>query len=405
MLVIDLVVGALIAVAAILGARAGFARALPIAGFAAGAVLGTRAPLLVGEELDSEFALVIAVPAALIAGGVVGALSESLSAAAAPLMRRSLVVDGAFGAVLAAAAAAVVVWALAPAVSEVGSVRHDVQRSEALERFNALLTPVGPVRRAEAPPLDPPQPGRRSPANKPVDAVGDPRLLRRPEVIRADRSLVKITVSRCGGGFQGTGWIAGHGMIVTNAHVVTASTRVTVRRQGDGPSLEAGVVWFDGIHDLALLRVGELRRAPGLAMAEDARPSTAAITLGFPGGKKTIRRARLQQTTTELKLDALELAEPAGISLTMEERLVTVIAGTSAPGGSGGPVIDREGRVVATVFSGIPKEGRQPAVILAVPNRIVRSALKRANHRVDVPGCDDPPLTPTARESIAARNA
>jgi hypothetical protein len=64
-------------------------------------------------------------------------------------------------------------------------------------------------------------------------------------------------------------------------------------------------------------------------------------------------------------------------------------------------VIDRHGNVVATVFAGIPQSG----LTLGIPNRIVRSALRRANHRVEVPPCNAPPLRPTREESIAARNA
>ena len=399
MLVIDMIVAVLIAAAAVCGARIGLVRALVLAAFAAGAALGTRVPLLLGEQLDSEFALVIAVPAALIAGGVAGALTERLSGVAGVLVRRSFVLDAALGAVLAATAGAVAVWALAPAVSQIRPARDDVERSEVLDRFNALLTPVGPVPATDRRPADaPPAPRRRQ---KRLVATGDPRLVARPVVRRADESLVKIVVNRCGGGYQGSGWIAGHGMVVTNAHVVTGSDRVSVRRQGDGPSLEATVVWFDGIHDLALLRVGALRQAPALRLADDARPMTAAITLGFPGGKKTIRRARLGTTTSKLKLDDVDLPNRGGVSLTMSERLVTILRGLTGPGGSGGPAIDGQGRVVGTVFAGIP----QDSITLAVPNRIVRSALRRADHRVEVPGCEAAPLKPTPRESIAARNA
>jgi len=53
------------------------------------------------------------------------------------------------------------------------------------------------------------------------------------------------------------------------------------------------------------------------------------------------------------------------------------------------------------VFAGIS----QHSITLGVPNRIVRSAMRRARGRVGVPACGDPPLKPTPKESIAARNA
>jgi S1-C subfamily serine protease len=396
--VIDLVVVLLIAAAALAGARGRTHRALPIAGAAVGVLLGTRVPLLVGEDLDSNYAINIAVPAALVLGGICAVLGEGIARRSSDVLARSVAIDAAFAAILAGAAAAVVVWAVAPAVAEIGSVRDDVRSSDVLERFNAVLAPVRPSRDEPASAPAPAAARGKSPAA--VAAVGDPRLRARPEVKRAARSLVKIVSNRCGGGFQGTGWVAGHGVVVTNAHVVSAADKVTVFEQGRGQGIDASVIWFDGIHDLALLRVGALSRARGLALATDLRPTAQAATLGFPAGKLTIRHARLGVTTSKLELPRMELASRAGISLTVKNRLVTIINGLSGHGASGSPVIDRAGNVVATVFAGIP-----PKITLAVPNRIVRSALRRADHPVQVPSCNTPPLEPTREESIAARNA
>lgn len=403
-LVVDLAVCVVIVACAVRGWSMGVGRALPVAGFAVGVVLGSRTPLLVGMELDGPSALLIALPAALLAGAIVAALAERLARPAVRLAGSRLLVAGSAGALLVGASAAVAAWALAPAVSQLRPVRDDIQRSEILERFNAALTPAGPPRqRAPAPPdLARSAAGKPRPATrKPKRAAREPRLLSVPAVRRADASVVKVVTRRCDAGYQGSGWIAGHGIVVTNAHVVTASTEVTVvRRDGDMP-LPAKVVWFDGIHDLALLRVPQLRSAPGLALAADTTAQTPGYSLGFPSGRKMIRRARLGATTTKLRLPRLKLANNAGISLTMSDRLVTVIRGVDGPGGSGGPVIDRHGNVMATVFAGIP----QYSIILAVPNRIVRSAMRRADHPVTVPACGAPPLKPTPKASIAARNA
>lgn len=394
MLAVDVAVGLAVAAAALAGARLGIRRALPIAGAAAGLLLGSRAPLLAGQQLDSDHALNIAVPAVLVAAAVGAVLGEAVAHRASRRIGRGPAAG--LGALLTAAAAAVAVWALAPAVAEVRSVRDDVQRSKVIARFNAVLAPVRPPRSGPAPLAARPRSSRR----RRVPAAGDPGVRSRPEVERAERSLVKISVMRCGGGYQGTGWIAGDGIVVTNAHVVSASTRVTVAPDvGRGMPLLARVVWFDGIHDLALLRVGALRREPGLPLAADPRPSTPAVSLGFPMGKLTIRRARLGPTTSRLRLPPVDLDNRAGVSLTIRDRLVTVVRGLSGPGGSGGPVIDGRGRVLGTIFSGIAEMG----VTFAVPNRIVRSALERAGHRVDVPSCGDPPLRPTREQQIAAR--
>jgi len=398
----DLVVGLLIVIGALLGARLTWERALPIAGGAAGVVLASRAPLLFGEELDSNYALHIAVVAALVAGGIGAAMGETIARRVPRVARRSVAVDAGLGAILTGAAATVVVWALAPAVAEIRPVRDDVQRSEVLERFNAVLQPVRPPRDKSEVALDAAPTERRRPpsARRRPASAGDQRLRGRAEVKRAERNLVEVVTTRCGGGYQGTGWIAGHGIVVTNAHVVSASRKVTVSVRGLGAPLAASVIWFDGIHDVALLRVGALRNAAGLPLAADAPVSTRAITLGFPSGKYTISRARLGMTTTKLQFPPVKLASRAGISLTMKDRLVTVFRGTSGPGGSGSPVVDRHGHVLGTVFAGIPQNG----ITLAVPNRIVRSALRRAKENVQVPSCQTPPLKPTRAQSIAARN-
>lgn len=400
MLAIDLVIGLLIVVAAVVGARVGLVRALPIAGAAAGVLLGSRVPLLFGQQLDSEYTLHVAIVAALALGGLGAALGESNSRGAYGVARRSFALDTGLGAILTGAAAAVVVWALAPGVAEIGPVRDDVRRSAVLERFNAVLPPVRPPR-DRTPPASVAGSDASKPAAKPrPKALGDAGLRDRTAVKKAERNLVKVQVTRCGGGYQGTGWIAGPSVVVTNAHVVSSSTKVTVSVLGERRDLAAQVVWFDGIHDLALLRVPGLRSAKGLPLAPDPRPGTSSVLLGFPKGKLTIRRARVAETTTKLQLPTLDLASKAGISLTMRERLVTVVRTVSGPGGSGSPIVDGRGQVVATVFAGIT----QSTTTLGVPNRIVRSALKRAQHPVKVPPCGAPPLNPTPAESIAARN-
>src|SRR3954467_11541044 len=67
---VDLAFGLLILVAAFAGVRMGMLRALPLAGAAAGVVLASRVPLLIGQDLDSDYALNIAIVAALALGGI-----------------------------------------------------------------------------------------------------------------------------------------------------------------------------------------------------------------------------------------------------------------------------------------------------------------------------------------------
>ena len=395
MAVIDLVVGVVIVAGAIAGARLGFAAALPIAGFAAGAVLGTRVPQLVGEDLDSDFALVIAVPAALVLGGVVGAFSEMVTSRLARRARAHPLVDVAGGALFAGAAAVVLVWALAPAVSELRAAREPIADSELLGGFNGVLQPAGATRRKEPPPIDvlPTFAGRT-----PTVAPGSQALLFDDDVLRAERSVVKIWIRRCGGQGSGSGWIAGDGIVVTNAHVASAASSLQVQLEGKGERHEALPIWFDGIHDLAILRVPTLRGVRALRLAQDTRPRIPGVELGFPGGREALGRARLGPTTAKLRGE-MQYGDTPGLSPKMTGRLVTVASGGLGPGSSGGPIVDADGEVIGTIFGG----NALANITFAVPNRIVRHALGRAKARVRLPGCDDPPLDPTRAELARAR--
>ena len=74
--------------------------------------------------------------------------------------------------------------------------------------------------------------------------------------MRAARaSVVRVLGTACGLGVQGSGWVAGNGLVVTNAHVVAGQDDTTVQIGGAGERLDAQAVHFDPRNDLAILRV------------------------------------------------------------------------------------------------------------------------------------------------------
>lgn len=373
-----MLIGAAIVGALLAGARLGMARALPLAGFAVGALIGTRLPLLIGVELESSSALIVALPAGLLLGALVAALVEArASRLARPLGRRSGA-DAAGGAVMAAAAAVVVVWMLAPSVAEVPALRQAVVDSDVIDRLNGIVTPAGPTLTEALAPIDnlPRYEGRG-----PAIAPGDPGVLFDPDVLAAERSVVRIGVTSCEGPGMGTGWIAAAGIVVTNAHVVAGSRRITAQARGSGRRFAAVPIWFDGAHDIALLRVTGLRGLRALPMVQDARAGTAGASLGFPLGRWAIRRARLGPTTDRIVARLGGRPSP-GVSDVITGRLVTTIRGRLRPGNSGGPVVDRRGRVLTTAFA-----GGAGSSSLGVPNRFVRTGLRRAGARVSTGRC------------------
>lgn len=360
------------------GGVLGVARALPLAGFAAGAAIGTRLPLLLGLDLQSSSALVAALPAALLFGAVGAALVEPRAWQLARPVRDRAAADAAVGALLTGLAAVVVVWMLAPVAAEFPALRTPVDRSDMLGGLNSIVAPAGPTRTEELPPIDnlPRFAGRG-----PDIAPGDRAILFDPDVLAAERSVVRIRVAACGGRGTGSGWVGADGIVVTNAHVVAAARAITAQPRGRGARLPAVAIWFDGAHDIALLRVARMRGVRALAMVGEPRAGTAGATLGFPLGRWAIRRARVGPTTDRVT-GRLGGRPSPGVSDEISGRFVTTIRGRLEPGNSGGPIVDRDGRVLTTAFAGGFASGA-----LGVPNRFVRRGLREAGPRVSTGRC------------------
>jgi S1-C subfamily serine protease len=185
--------------------------------------------------------------------------------------------------------------------------------------------------------------------------------------------VVKVLGTACGLGIEGSGWVAAPGLVVTNAHVVAGETDTTVQVGGSPPGLDADVIDFDSHDDIAILRVAGLHQ-PVLRLAADPKPGTAAAILGYPldAGFDT-EPGRIGQT----EVVSTEDAYGNGPVL----RSITALRGRVRPGNSGGPMVDRGGQVVATVFAAITGSP-SGAGGFAVPNALVRKQLDASRSRV-----------------------
>lgn len=157
-------------------------------------------------------------------------------------------------------------------------------------------------------------------------------------------STVAVRLGRAGGG-SGVIWAA-DGAIVTNAHVASRPRADVVL--SDGRRFEARVERRDAERDLALLRI-EAGGLPAAAVrdAEDLRPGELLVAVGHPLGVANalamgIAHARVAPDHRFVRAD-LRLA----------------------PGNSGGPLADAQGRVVGinTMVAG--------GLALAVPSGAV----------------------------------
>ena len=139
------------------------------------------------------------------------------------------VLDTLGGGVLGAAAGVALVWVLGAAALHVPGqteLRRLAQESRILTRLNEEVPPsrlldaiarVDPFGAIGGPLADVPEPDAKPPLGGAVRA--------------AQGSVVRIVGTACGLGVQGSGWIAGRELVVTNAHVVAGVRDLRVDRR------------------------------------------------------------------------------------------------------------------------------------------------------------------------------
>ncbi|MFC7675010.1 acid resistance serine protease MarP [Mycolicibacterium sp. GCM10028919] len=164
------------------------------------------------------------------------------------------------------------------------------------------------------------------------------------QVVAATRpSVLKIrgVAPSCQKVLEGSGFVVAPNRVMSNAHVVAGSETVTV--EVDGQSYDASVVSYDPNADISILDVPNLPSAPLEFHMAEADSGTDSVVLGYPGGGDfTATPARIREI--------IQLNGPDIYHTTTVTREVYTIRGTVRQGNSGGPLIDREGRVLGVVF-------------------------------------------------------
>ena len=344
--------------------------ALSLAGFAVGAFLGTRlAPLLLNQGARSPYAPLFGLLGALLAGGVFASGLEGIGARVRSALRLPglRTVDGLLGAALTACVGLGIAWIVgAVALDASGSrtLRADIQGSTILRALDGLLPPSSPILNALAR-FDPIPAVHGPAADVPPPSPG---ILRSAGVQRTGHSVVRVFGTACGLGVEGSGWVAAPDLVVTNAHVVAGETDTAVQVGGVGPGLAAHALVFDPRNDVAILDVPGLS-LPSLPMAPGAPSGTSAAILGYPlDGPFDAEAGRLGQTETVNTQNAYGQGHVT--------RTITALRGRVRPGNSGGPLIDSQGGVVATVFAALT--GTSHPGGFAVPDSVVRHELDKA---------------------------
>jgi S1-C subfamily serine protease len=189
---------------------------------------------------------------------------------------------------------------------------------------------------------------------------------------------VRVSSIACGYGVEGSGWVAASGLVVTNAHVVAGQAVTRIQPAGAGPRKRAEVVLFDDKNDVAVLRVDGLGLDPlPLATPE---PNEVTAVLGFPEngplpGPLNVQPARTGATRRVISSDAYNRG--------LVERTVTSFRVDVRPGNSGGPVVNGDGEVVATVFASRADSSKSG---YGIPSQIVQRRLAAAAERTEPVG-------------------
>jgi S1-C subfamily serine protease len=167
-----------------------------------------------------------------------------------------------------------------------------------------------------------------------------------PGVLAARASVLQVRSTACRQLVTGTGWVAGPGIVVTNAHVVAGSKQSFL---AGGPRYEgapATVTAFDPINDIAVLALQspEAQLPTPLRIVPRIRHGERAAVIGFPRGK--------EQLVTPARIDRVARypVEPLGGGAATTANILAFRAAVS-PGNSGGPVLAEDGSVLGLVVA------------------------------------------------------
>jgi uncharacterized membrane protein required for colicin V production len=378
--VLDVFIVIFVVLAVLRGARTGFlVGVFSLVGVVVGAYVGSRIAdslmpeggnPLYGAGITLGSILAFSVLGEVVAKSMGGSIRSRL------MGPTSGTLDNLGGATLGLALSLVLVWAVgvfalqSPPLAGLQSVAQGSKILQALEE----RMPSGLLTRAVAnlqplPKIHGPEPKVAAPEGNIVDD---------PDVLAASERTLRVTGTACDYGVEGSAWVAGRDLAVTNAHVVAGETATWVQIGGTGQQLPAKVVAFDERNDIAVLRVEDLGLDP-LPVAR-AHSGEAAAVIGFPeNGPLDIEPARTGDTQRVVSTDAYDNGPV--------ERIVTSFRVYVRPGNSGGPALDSDGRVVSTIFASRTDSENSG---YGVPSRIVQRHLEVAASRttpVSTGGC------------------
>lgn len=389
---VDILVICIAVLAAASGYRQGaVSSAMAFIGVLLGAAAGVLlAPHLIRNIEDQRWRLVVGV-LLLVALVIVGEISGMVLGRAARSGIRTLSVrrvDSVVGSLLQAVAVLLAAWVLATPISTSAQpeIAGAVRESKVIEEINSiapqwmqrlprefwdvfdssgLKEAIGPFGRTPITSVEPP----------------DQEMLDQPIVNQVRPSVVKIEgiAPSCNQALEGSGFVVSPERVMTNAHVVAGTTTLHVISSDD--QLDAAVVYFDPMTDIAVLDVPGLQ-APAMRFTDmPAKTGEDAIALGYP-------EAGPFNASAERIREVIQLRGPGIYPDTAVTREVYTVRGSIRQGNSGGPLINSKGEVLGVVFGAAEDPASETGFVLTADQ--VKPGLaesERLSTAVDTQAC------------------
>ena len=202
-------------------------------------------------------------------------------------------------------------------------------------------------------------------------------------------------------GGNGTGWLVDNNKFLTNAHVVSNSRIVYIKKVGDAKPYRAKIIHIAHDCDLAMLELEDPSAFEGVKpfeVGELPQLDTTVKVIGYPIGGE-----RISITSGVVsRIDFLSYSHTS-----VDLHLTVQIDAAINPGNSGGPVI-QDGKVVGVAFQGYSGNIAQNTGYM-IPPPVIKRFLKDVedgnyDHYVDLSMSDFPLINPSQRIALGLPN-
>ncbi len=178
--------------------------------------------------------------------------------------------------------------------------------------------------------------------------------------------------------------ITAGGEVVTNNHVITGATAITVTLWGATKPMPATLVDTDPTNDVALLQITGASNLPtiGYGNSDDVQVGDGVVAignaLGLSAGSPTVTQGIISATGR-----TVPASDPSG---TVTETLTNMFQTDAAinPGNSGGPLVDSSGKVIG-MNTAVASSGATQAqnIGFAIPSNKIAAAPAETAGQVD----------------------